>query len=209
MKQLFCTLCLVVCCGAPTALAVDWWPTVDGAEFRYENDEGETLIVTIEDRDDGSYARIFEKGEYVIHQIFTIDEDGDVLLSLWERYDENGVFVESSTTGLSIIPSPIQPGYQINSPFYQFDQDGGVYLFEVIGSISDEMISVTTPAGTFETYRLWTFVHSGISYIGGSLYLDKQLGPVRIEYGGWELVSWSGIVANEETSWSDLKAEYR
>jgi hypothetical protein len=35
-------------------------------------------------------------------------------------------------------------------------------------------------------------------------WLDRDLGPVKIN--DWVLLSWAGIVANENRTWGDIKA---
>lgn len=42
-----------------------------------------------------------------------------------------------------------------------------------------------------------------------TFWLHRDLGPVKMEPGGWELESWTGIVSNEDMTWSDVKSLYR
>jgi len=68
-----------------------------------------------------------------------------------------------------------------------------------------EATSVSVPAGTFDVIKVTVTSLS----LSNTYWLHRDLGPVKIDPGGWELVYWTGVVPNKELSWGDVKALYR
>lgn len=204
------SIVLLILLSAASIHGADYWPTTPGSTFQYVNPSGELLDVEIRET--------YEAGQTVRHGVWKTawggcwssetmftDEVGAVYLVRGDHMCAGGVDPDwiNYAPSLKLLDRPLEP----QKPTLQIIEINGTpeyVLIEVSGPVT-----LTTPAGTFETMMVDVNPMFGAPYLGRTYWLHRNLGPVKIEPGEWELVGWTGVVANHEVTWSDVKTMFK
>ncbi len=201
---LLCSLVL-----ANPAFGADYWPMMPGATFHYTN--GGTCrdveLATPHDGDGIVRANTIytSEGQTWISTQHDTDPGGDVVMSYlgvgctWCCFDDwtwGPPFV--------LLDYPLDIGKTWTTEAIVTSLWGTPFSEQVNVEVVEET-TVAVPAGTFDVIK----VSVESSVFSTTYWLHRDLGPVRIDPGGYELVYWTGIVPNEARSWGDVKALYR
>ncbi len=193
------------------AFGADYWPTQPGATFHYTDGfDGTRDVVILPGNWPGDFYRndtiVAAWGECWATDVFQIDASGDIVLSHCEYtcegfIDPDWIDIEPA---IRILDLPLVPGSMAT---YMVMVNSGAD-FVSIGVSGPE--TITTPAGTFETMVLSVSSLSASPYLTRTYWLNRTLGPVRIDDGHvWELERWTGVVANEDMAWGAMKGLFR
>ena len=199
---LCCFLLLAVRAGA-----ADYWPLTDGAVYTYLRTDGE--FQTIEYSTSGTGDNICMRLNYPDGHFKTacyLETDGDVLI---EQASANGG-IDGEYWLLAPPALFLDPPLDVGDVWADgiLGSSGWSQPPSVIGGEVDGTEDVVVPAGSFSTLIV-TFWSSGGFYPPlGTWYLDRDIGPVILPDGS-QLVSYEGVVATEQTTWSTIKAQYR
>ena len=194
----------ILLCGSWLG-AAEYFPSDPGSTFNYTNGP-----VTISSVGPGEFGRV-TCGACVVGSANTyrVDASGDI-------YEVGyGYFAQAA-------PDPDIYLYEPNLLYLDFPLDSGKEwqsTAELHYYMSSDVLdtvtlrgrvvgprSVTVPAGDFEVIEVelnYQYAIESWRSVTQVLWLQRQLGPVN------GLVSWTGVIPAEKTTWGSLKAGYR
>jgi len=189
---------------------VDYWPTEIGATFHYVGDDEGVLDVVIQA---GTLPNeLVRRGDFVaswgggwFESSTSIDENDDVFFVGIMRMNSGWIDPDIITLepAMLMLDLPLTVGTIVN-PDIMLGMDRDFVSVTVSGPET-----IIVPAGTFETMVVeidWLFN----SYLPDeTLWLHKDLGPVKSEPYGWELTSFTGMVADEDLTFGGVKTLFR
>lgn len=200
--------CAVILSMIGTAAAADYWPLLEDETRHYATPDGEELTTYMQKRDADSYAWTLAWQQRQSSGVtYVFGEEDDIVIESaetfgWSQFGDQW-FYESMDCGFPsgavFLDLPL-----ITGTSWDWRPDM-LAFFEVS---SEE--TITTPFGTFDTQvvtAIWLNIPSCDACMQWTLYLDRDLGPIRIN--DYELKSIDGYVANETMSFSALKRLYR
>ena len=181
--------------------AVDFFPSVTEPTFTYEYG-----TVTIHNAWPGAFSRRVCDGCIEgSATTYELDVNNDILLATFSSWYENIVCPDYNTYTPSLIylDFPLDIAKTWSSTAVITEVYGG-YLDTVTltGTVLGPL-TVTVPAGDFEVIAVsleYVYEHQLFSDSTQVLWLHRQLGPVN------ELVSWTGIVSQEDLDWGSVKS---
>jgi hypothetical protein len=203
-------LIVVILLISTAAFGADYWPTEIGATFHYVGDNEGALDVVIQAGMQPN--ELVRRGDFVaswgggwFESSTIIDENGDVFFVGIMRMSSGWIDPDMITLdpAMLMLDLPLTVGSVVNPDIML----GGYPDFVTVTVSGPE--TITVPAGTFETMVVeidWMFN----TYLPDeTLWLHKELGPVKSEPYGWELTSFTGVVANEDLTFGDVKTLFR
>ena len=137
---------------------------------------------------------------------YGIDDTGDILIHEWTAYAE--FYSEPELwwwdPPFVLLDFPLEVGKSWTTETTTHSQ-WGQSLDETVHVDVVSASQAHVPGGTFEVFeiRMTSFI------LEKTYWLHRDLGPVKIEPGGWELVYWTGIVPDEAKSWGEVKTLFR
>ena len=206
MSRILILLLLLI---ASSAAAVDYWPTGDGITFHYINGSG---IMDTEITNPIYEGRILRAD--AIHQSSSggngltceIDGDGNVVVHEWTAYaayySEPELWWWDQPFVLLDFPLTVGKSWTTETTCHsQWDQSFDETVLVEVAAASQLQV----PAGTFDVFE----IRVTTSVVELTYWVNRDLGPVQVDPGGWQLVYWTGIVPSEASSWGDVKTLYR
>ena len=200
LRQLILALTVLVAAGS--SLAIDYFPTVDGASMLYG-----TIWVAISSAGDEACHTTADM-ESQNTTCYAIDANGDVALayriyssrpggwtSRWIWYSPPALYLDF----------PLETGKTWTTSTNENEEDGPSYAMVVEGTVIGPAV-VTVEAGTFDVIKVnieKRYPNAPMYNSVEELWLHRQLGQVN------NLTQWTGIVSATGTTWGSLKGLYR
>lgn len=141
-------------------------------------------------------------------------------LQFWLQEDDEGpllvdvVAFDGSFDGEQWHLEPWSLGLEASVRLYSYPLVAGTESVDVIGSPHGDLTVVrtigvearmTTPYGEFLVFPVTLQVLGSVT-LTAEFFLNELMGPVA--YGDARMISFGGMIPNEPTSWSDVKATF-